>query len=177
MNINLYRNFKATCLAGDKKLAEDDASTGYQNGIPCKCAKWTPATPIGQCVDNKQTYTKTCDKEPEVIFVDPEKNECEGEATEIGECGEFEFGEWVWLYCSENCGLGEEIGTRTCKQLGEIPCPEPGSCNEEATCVYQTRPCQIQKCLTCANYANYCDNRINTQCVDIILENGETTVR
>ena len=172
-----HKTIKTTCLEGAQKLADDDASIGYQNGLPCKCASWTPAVPTGPCVNNEQLYTKTCDKEPEVIFVDPAKNECLGEATEIGECGEFEFGEWVWLYCSENCGLGEEIGTRTCKQLGEIPCPEPGSCNEEATCVYQTRPCQIQKCLTCENYANYCDNRINTQCVDITLENGETTVR
>ena len=174
--IFLNETLKTTCLKGQTKLAEDDASTGYQNGLPCKCAAWTPAVPTGECVNNERPYTRTCDNDTSVTFVNA-PNECVGDANFTAGCGDFKFDDWEWLYCSENCGLGEQIGTRKCTQLGDVACPEPGTCIDDATCVYKTRPCQIQKCLTCANYANYCDNRINTKCVDVTLENGESTVR
>ena len=45
------------------------------------------------------------------------------------------------------------------------------------TCLYETKPCQIQKCLTCANFPNYCDENINTECKDAVLDNGEVMVR
>ena len=172
----ILKKIKATCLEGPKKLAENNPSTGYQNGITCKCASWTSSVPSGPCENNEQEFTRTCDKD-DVIFANPVKNECDGEAISIGKCGKFEFGDWKWLYCSENCGPGVEIATRNCTAVGDAPCPAPGSCVEEAICVYKTRPCQLQKCLNCDNFENYCDNRINTQCIDVILENGETTVR
>merc|ERR1712131_294527 len=139
-------------------------------GTVCKCASYTSAVPLGDCIDNKQEYQQICDKDS-VTFANATKNECDGPAIITGECGAFIFGEWEWLYCSENCGEGVEVGTRTCTPRTEIPCPESGPE------VYQERPCQIQKCLTCANYANYCDNRINTQCVDVTLDNGEVTAQ
>ena len=157
--------FKATCLEGPKRQAVE--SDAY--GTVCKCASYTSAVPLGDCIDNKQEYQQICDKDS-VTFANATKNECDGPAIITGECGAFIFGEWEWLYCSENCGEGVEVGTRTCTPRTEIPCPESGPE------VYQERPCQIQKCLTCANYANYCDNRINTQCVDVTLDNGEVTV-
>jgi len=172
----LYLLFKTTCLEGDKRLAADDPATGYQNGLDCKCAEWTAGVPQGECVDNKQEYIKTCDKDT-VEFADPAKNECDGPAVEVGECGEFAFSEWgEWLYCSENCGEGVTTRTRTCTALGDVACPAAGSCDQPATCLYEEEPCQIQKCLTCANYENYCDNQVNTDCKDVTLENGETTV-
>ena len=78
--------------------------------------------------------------------------------------------------CSENCGVGVTSRTRTCTERGNTTCPADGSCDQPATCLYEEKECQIQKCLTCANYENYCDNQVNTVCIDKILDNGETTV-
>ena len=162
--------FKTTCLEGQTRLAEDDTSTGYQNGIDCKCAAYTDYEATGQCVNGQQEYTRTCDKDT-VAFADQTKNECSGPTSMMADCGEFVFGDWEeWLYCSENCGIGVTTRTRTCSPVGNSTCPTDGPL------VIESKPCQIQKCLTCENYENYCDSQVNTQCKDITLENGETTV-
>ena len=88
----------------------------------------------------------------------------------------FAFGPWSsWLYCSENCGIGETSRTRKCTANGEVPCPKNGTCSDDS-CVHESKQCQIQKCLTCANFPNYCDNESNTECKDVTLANGEVTV-
>ena len=95
----------------------------------------------------------------------------------IGECGAYKWSDWgPWLYCSENCGEGVTTRSRTCTALGEAACPAAGSCINEANCLFESKPCQIQKCLTCANYENYCDSQVNTECKDITLDNGESSV-
>ena len=87
------------------------------------------------------------------------------------------FGPWSeWLYCSENCGVGETTRSRTCSKNASELCPAAGSCVNVETCLFETKPCQIQKCLTCANFANYCDKNINTECIDAVLDNGEVMV-
>lgn len=162
--------FKATCLEGQTRPAADDTSTGYQNGIACKCAAYTDYETNGECVNGQQQYTRTCDKDT-VVFVDQTKNECSGSNSMMADCGEFVFGDWEeWLYCSENCGVGVTTRTRTCTPVGNSTCPTDGPL------VIESKPCQIQKCLTCENYENYCDSLVNTECKDITLENGETTV-
>ena len=88
----------------------------------------------------------------------------------------FAFGPWSdWLYCSENCGIGETSRTRECTPNGNDTCPADGTCLNDS-CVYESKQCQIQKCLTCANFPNYCDNESNTECKDVTLANGEVTV-
>ena len=87
------------------------------------------------------------------------------------------FGPWTeWLYCSENCGIGTTTRTRSCFASETISCPAAGSCENKEKCVFETKPCQIQKCPTCSNFENYCDGHINTECKDSILDNGEIEV-
>ena len=89
---------------------------------------------------------------------------------------EFAFGTWSeWLYCSENCGVGKTSRNRQCTANGEIQCSADGSCIVDS-CVYESKECQIQKCLTCANFQNFCNNQINTECKDLTLDTGEVTV-
>jgi len=122
-------------------------------------------------VNGQQEYTRTCDKDT-AVFADETKNECSGPTSMMADCGEFVFGDWEeWLYCSENCGIGVTTRTRTCSPVGNSTCPTDGPL------VIESKPCQIQKCLTCENYENYCDSQVNTQCKDITLENGETTAQ
>ena len=88
----------------------------------------------------------------------------------------FAFGPWSdWLYCSENCGIGETSRTRECSPNGKDRCPADGTCINDS-CVYESKQCQIQKCLTCANFPNYCDDKVNTECKDVTFANGELTV-
>ena len=88
----------------------------------------------------------------------------------------FAFGPWSnWSNCSENCGIGEKSRTRKCTANGEDSCPPDGTCNDDA-CVHESKQCEIQKCLTCANSSNYCDDKENTECTDVSLANGKITV-
>merc|ERR1711915_653305 len=68
-----------------------------------------------------------------------------------------------WLMCSENCGIGDRSRTRVCTSTGGV-CPTEGG--------YESEPCQIQECLTCENFNNYCDSKVNTECIDTTV-NGE----
>ena len=79
------------------------------------------------------------------------------------------------MYCSENCGIGETSRTRQCTANGEDSCPTDWSCSDDS-CIYESKECLIQKCLTCENFANYCDDQVNTECKDVTLANGEITV-
>ena len=81
-----------------------------------------------------------------------------------------------WLSCSQNCGIGETTRSRTCSSYASEPCPAAGSCVNSETCLFESKPCQIQKCLNCANFENYCDKKINTECKDVVSDNGEVMV-
>ena len=90
---------------------------------------------------------------------------------------ELAFSEWTdWLACSENCDVGVTTRIRTCTALENGVCPAAGTCDQPATCLYEEKPCQIRKCLTCRNYPYLCDNEANTECVDVTSSDGQITV-
>ena len=120
----------------------------------------------------------------EVVNPDPEKGHVAGalnflrkpEPVSKPRLSAFAFGPWSdWLDCSENCGIGETSRTRQCFANGEDLCPADGTCSDDA-CIHESKQCQIQKCVTCANFPNYCDGKVNTECKDVTLVNGEVTV-
>lgn len=167
-------NRDTECLNGPRRLVGNDEEPGYTPGMDCKCAAYTDFVAVngGECVDGEITYSRECVKDT-VVFVDEDKNVCPEKATKKSPCGNFTWGKWdAWLFCSENCGVGVTTRTRTCTALGDDPCPAEGS-----PLVFESKPCQLQKCLTCENYENYCDNQINTECKDETLDNGETTAK
>ena len=93
------------------------------------------------------------------------------------ELSELAFSEWSdWLACSENCDVGVTTRTRTCTSNGNGVCPAPGTCDQPTTCLYEEKACQIKKCVTCANYPDFCDNQVNTECVDVTSSDGQITV-
>ena len=145
--------------------------------LPCRCTDYTDEIPIGQCVNNLQKFTKICDKDTiELAYTN--QNQCNGTAVVSRKCENFEFGLWSeWLDCSKNCGIGETARNRTCTAMGSLPCPSAESCDLAEICVYESKSCEIQKCVTCADSKNHCDNQVNTECIDITLDHGEVMVR
>ena len=79
------------CPSDEKtKLADDDTSSDYQNGLPCTCAYWTPWFTSGQCVDKIKFYRRTCVKD-DVEFFDSSKNNCFGESELVEKCDDSNF--------------------------------------------------------------------------------------
>ena len=81
----LFGIIQTVCIYGDRLNRTEEEYLSRFGSRACQCASWTSWHIQSDCIENFQSFNRTCQRDP-TSFVDSDKNDCDGEAIKREHC-------------------------------------------------------------------------------------------